>query len=221
MSLVVATPSGASVVVVGGGVTGLSAAWWLARSGVDVLVLDKGVVGWEASGRNGGGASHYHSPLFHEEQRLWPQMDQLLGYPTEYRRERVIFALTESDLDAYQGMAAEARKLGYPVNDLDAKAVRELVPMASHNLGGVHLHYGGHANPQRTVQAYAWALQDLGGRIAQHTPATRVQDRGRARGRGTPRGRFGSDAWWSPPARRPACCWRRRRRLPLALAAPR
>src|SRR5580693_94083 len=45
------TPKGASVVVVGAGVTGLSAAWWLARSGIDVLVVDKGVVGWEASGR--------------------------------------------------------------------------------------------------------------------------------------------------------------------------
>ena len=36
--------SGAAVVIVGGGVTGLSAGWWLARSGVDVLVIDKGIV---------------------------------------------------------------------------------------------------------------------------------------------------------------------------------
>src|SRR6186713_691958 len=78
---------GASVIVIGAGVTGLSAAWWLARSGLDVVVIDKGIVGWEASGRNGGGASHYQSPLFAEEQRMWPMMDELLGYPTEYRRE--------------------------------------------------------------------------------------------------------------------------------------
>ena len=187
---------GAAVVVIGGGVTGLSAAWWLARSGVDVLVLDKGVVGWEASGRNGGGASHYHSPLFHEEQRLWPLMDDLLGYPTEYQRERVIFALTESDLAAYQGMAAEGRKLGYSVSDLDPRQVRELVQMASEaNLGGVHLHYGGHANPQRTVQAYAWALQDLGGRIAQHTPVTDIVEAGgRVIAVETPAGRIACDA---------------------------
>jgi len=188
--------NGAQVVVVGGGVTGLSAAWWLARSGAEVLVLDKGVVGWEASGRNGGGASHYHSPLFHEEQRLWPLMDELLGYPTEYRRERVIFALTESDLAAYHGMAAEGRRLGYSADDIDARQVRELVPMANEaNLGGVHLHYGGHANPQRTVQAYAWALQDLGGRIRQHTPATAiVQAGGRVVAVETPAGRVGCEA---------------------------
>jgi sarcosine oxidase subunit beta len=188
--------NGAQVVVVGGGVTGLSAAWWLARSGAEVLVLDKGVVGWEASGRNGGGASHYHSPLFHEEQRLWPLMDELLGYPTEYRRERVIFALTESDLAAYHGMAAEGRRLGYSADDIDARQVRELVPMANEaNLGGVHLHYGGHANPQRTVQAYAWALQDLGGRIRQHTPATAiVHAGGRVTGVETPAGRISCEA---------------------------
>src|ERR1700723_2066346 len=108
-----AEKTGFAVIVIGAGVTGLSTAWWLARSGVGVLVLDKRVVGWEASGRNGGGASHYHSPLFHEEQRLGPRMDELLGYPTESRRERVIFALTESDLAAYHGMAAEGRRLGY------------------------------------------------------------------------------------------------------------
>src|SRR2546428_4873726 len=89
---------GAAVVIIGGGVTGLSAGWWLARAGVDVLVLERGIVGWEASGRNGGGATHVYSPFGLEEQRLWPQMDELLGYPTEYQPYRIGVALTEPQL---------------------------------------------------------------------------------------------------------------------------
>jgi sarcosine oxidase subunit beta len=188
--------SGASVVVIGGGVTGLSAAWWLARSGVKVLVLDKGIVGWEASGRNGGGASHYHSPLFHEEQRLWPQMDDLLGYSTEYRRERIIVALTPEQLTHYRYMAAMHRTFGYRVDELDARQVREAVPLAGDNaIGGIHVFFGGHANPQRTVQAYAWALQDLGGRILQHTAVTGLLvGGGRVTQVRTTRGDFGLDS---------------------------
>jgi sarcosine oxidase subunit beta len=171
--------SGAEVIVVGAGVTGLSAAWWLARRGVYVLVLDKGLVGWEASGRNGGGASHYHSPLFDEEQRLWPMMDEFLGYSTEYRRERVVFATNEGHLRNYRRMAEICRGLGYRVDDLDPAQVREFVPLAAaDNLGGIHLRFGGHANPQRTVQAYAWALQDLGGRVLQHTAVARILTQG-------------------------------------------
>ncbi|MFM8681032.1 MAG: FAD-dependent oxidoreductase, partial [Alphaproteobacteria bacterium] len=44
---------GQVIVVVGGGVTGLSTAFWLAREGHAVTVVEKGIVGWEASGRNG------------------------------------------------------------------------------------------------------------------------------------------------------------------------
>jgi sarcosine oxidase subunit beta len=172
-------PLRASVVVVGGGVSGLSAAWWLARSGVDVLVVDKGIVGWEASGRNGGGCTHYNSALFHEEQRLWPLMDELLGYPTEYRRERIIFATTEHHLHAYLRMGEEVGRHGYDWEALDGDEVRRRVPLAGDSaLGGIHLKVGGHANPQRTVQAYAWAIQDLGGRILQHTPVVRLVARG-------------------------------------------
>jgi len=165
--------SGASVVIVGGGVSGLSAGWWLARSGYDVLVLDKGIVGWEASGRNGGGATHYQSPLFHEEQRLWPQMDELLGYPTEYQRQRIIVNLTEQQQKRYAKMGAITRAMGYESSELDGKQLRELVPYVGDTaLGAIYFQFGGHANPQRTVQAYSWALQDHGGRVLQHAAVT-------------------------------------------------
>ena len=165
--------SGSEVVIVGGGVTGLSAGWWLARSGVKVTVLDKYIVGWEASGRNGGGASHYASPLFDEEQRMWPQMDDLLGYPTEHQKERIIIAMTERQWEQYRFVAERHKRLGHPVDLLDTKQVLAAVPLANEKcFGGVHYKFGGHANPHRTVQAYAWALQDLGGKIVQHSPVT-------------------------------------------------
>ena len=165
--------SGSEVVIVGGGVTGLSAGWWLARSGVKVTVLDKFIVGWEASGRNGGGASHYASPLFDEEQRMWPQMDELLGYPTEHQKGRIIIAMTERQWEQYRFVAERHERLNHPIELLDTKQVLDAVPLASEKCyGGVHYKFGGHANPQRSTQAYAWALQDLGGTIVQHSPVT-------------------------------------------------
>jgi len=187
---------GASVVIVGGGVTGLSAGWWLARAGVDVVVLDKGIVGWEASGRNGGGATHVYSPLGLEEQRLWPRMDELLGYPTEYAPQRIKVALSEDQLALYRTNAEIAAARGFPSEQLDPKQLRELVPIVGDTaIGGLYLRFGGHANPQRTVQAYAWALQDLGGRIRQHTTVTGFRtDGGRVTAVETDRGPFGTDA---------------------------
>jgi sarcosine oxidase subunit beta len=162
--------NGSTIVVIGGGVTGLSAAWWLARAGHTVSVFERFIVGWEASGRNGGGATHYQSPLFREEQRLWPLMDDMLGYPTEYQRERIVINLTEAEQKRYRFMASLTRAMGYESEELDGKQLRELVPLAGENaLSAQYFHFGGHANPQRTVQAYAWALQDHGGQIHQHT----------------------------------------------------
>ena len=42
-------------------------------------------------------------------------------------------------------------------------------------LGGMYSPNGGHANPQRSVQAFAWAFQDMGGRLHQNTAVTGIQ----------------------------------------------
>ncbi len=186
--------TGASVVIVGGGATGLSAGWWLARAGVDVLVIDKGVVAWEASGRNGGGCTHGFSPLFAEEQRLWPQMDELLGYPTEFCAGRIRIAMDAAQWSDAQRMVQNGDRYGFRTERLDVAQLRELVPLA----GDVHAaqwhHFGGHANPQRTVQGYAWAMQDHGGRVLQHATVLGFdRSGGRVTAVETDRGRFGCD----------------------------
>ena len=187
--------SGASVIVVGAGVTGLSAAWWLARAGVDVLVIDKGIVGWEASGRNGGGCTHYQSPLFAEEQRLWPMLEDLLGYPTEFQPRRLRIALTENQRAPMSRAIEDTRAQGLSAEWLDPAEVRDLAPLTGDNVvGGAYFACGGHANPQRTVQAFAWALRDLGGRILQNCAVTGFEIQGaKVVGVRTAAGDFGCD----------------------------
>ncbi len=189
-----ADTTGASVIIVGGGATGLSAGWWLARAGVDVLVIDKGIVAWEASGRNGGGCTHAFSPLFREEQRLWPQMDELLGYPTEFSAGRIRIAMDAAQWDDAHRVVRYGERHGFQTEVLDAAQLRELVPLAGEAHGAYWHHFGGHANPHRTVQGYAWAMQDHGGRVLQHTTVHGFAvENGRVTAVETDRGRLGCD----------------------------
>ena len=49
-----AIPNQADVVIIGGGVIGISTAWFLAKAGVSVLVCEKGRIAGEQSSRNWG-----------------------------------------------------------------------------------------------------------------------------------------------------------------------
>ena len=47
-------PAGTDVAVIGGGMLGVWTAYWLARQGVDVTLIEREVISWGATGRNGG-----------------------------------------------------------------------------------------------------------------------------------------------------------------------
>ena len=122
-------------------------------------------------------------------------MDDLLGYPTEHQPNRIGIALSDAQLALARRWAEIGEARGFRWELLDRQQLKELVPIVGDNaIGGTYLSFGGHANPQRTVQAYAWALQDHGGRILQHTTVTGLPMRsGRVTGVETTQGTFGAD----------------------------
>ena len=187
---------GYDLIVVGAGIVGLSTAWRAAKAGARVLVLDKGPTGYEASSRATGflslrGETPDESRLAQVAETLWDRLDDDLGYPTEWTQKgRLWAAVTPQELDDLRLSFQSFQKTGIDFAFIDGPACRELVPaLTPDTLGGIHTPRAGHANPQRTSQAFAWAFRDLGGEIREHTPVLALlTEGGRISGVRTPAG---------------------------------
>src|SRR5580658_5838292 len=108
-------PARADVVVVGGGIVGVSAALHLAKKGISVALCEKGRIAGEQSSRNWGwcrtmGRDPAEIPLAIESLRLWEPMNQEVDAETGFRSSGIIYLCeSESDIERHKSWLAHAR----------------------------------------------------------------------------------------------------------------
>ena len=165
------------IVIVGGGIVGASCAYFLAERGAEVLLLEAGRIGREASGVNAGGVRQQaralpEMPLALESVRLWADLERRLEVPLEYERCGDLW-IVESAEDAarLRAVAARERETGLALEWVDGAALRALVPsIAPGVLGGTFCPTGGQANPLRVAAAIGRRARDLGAIVWEGCP---------------------------------------------------
>ena len=196
-----------SVIVVGGGVIGCATAYYLARAGAEVTVLERGVVSGEASSAAAGIlaslSDHGERPQFFHRlcEDSLQLFDELLpglagtGIEVHHRvMDRLEVAVTKGELGKLQP-DFERRKSEPGVRWLDGREARDLEPgLSPRTLATILTPDTRYLDPQRLTQALAQSARRAGVTIREHEPVTRFLRRGdRLRGVRTPAGEYEVD----------------------------
>lgn len=185
----------ADICIVGAGYTGLSAGISLAEAGFKVVVLEQSRVGWGASGRNGGQIVHSYSRDIDVIEAGFGQdaarpLGQMMFEGAQIIRDRV--ARYGIDCDLKNGgvyAATTTRKVGQLQEHkelwerwghqhlslvTDPAAIRAVVNSDRYE-GLLIDSTGGHFHPLNLALGEAAALENLGGRIFEHSGVTRIE----------------------------------------------
>ncbi|MBW2445255.1 MAG: glycine oxidase ThiO [Deltaproteobacteria bacterium] len=194
------------VVVVGGGVIGASVAFFLAREGIEVTLLERDALAAGASGAAAGMLTPTNDaadagPFFHWAQRSLEGFESLAaellersGVDCEFVRSGTLrLAFDDDDVTRLQARAdtfADAR-----LEWFDAAAVRVVEPYAAeHAVGGSYAPDEAHVRSPLLARAYAAAARRFGARIE-----TGVEATGLRVGSGRVTGVETRDGAWSTP----------------------
>ena len=167
-----AIPERSDVIVIGGGIVGISTAWFLAQRGVDVVVCEKGHVAGEQSGRNWGwvrqqGRDLRELPIAMSANRIWRSLEAEIGESVGFRQGGCFFAArSEPELAAYEAWVASARDYGIDTEILGPAALTARVSGAGVRwAGAMYTASDGRAEPHLATPALARAVQRRGGKV--------------------------------------------------------
>lgn len=181
----------AEVIIVGGGVVGNAAAYYLAKRGVEVIVLEgSDSIGHGGSSRNGGGVRQSGRDVrelpyaIYGIKNMWPTLSEELGVDVEYvRKGNLRLGLNEDHIKILEGLTANAQGLGLDVTMVSAEEVKDICPHLSDQVVGASwCPTDGHANPMKTTLAYFKRARELGVTFISGAKATAIKKtRGKAR----------------------------------------
>ncbi|HEX7761580.1 MAG TPA: FAD-dependent oxidoreductase [Caulobacteraceae bacterium] len=165
----------ADVIIVGGGIMGASAALFLRRRGKSVILLERGLIGQQASGVNFGnvrrqGRYLHQLPLANRSRAIWDRLPELIGEDCEFLVSghlRVCY--TREQADRMEAYALDSRPYGLELEMLSSNALRTRFPYLGHEtIAGCYDPTGGHANPRLTAPAIGFAAERAGADVREN-----------------------------------------------------
>lgn len=169
-----ALPEAVDVAVIGGGIAGVAAAYYLARAGQSVAVLEKGVIAGEQSSRNWGwcrvqNRDEREIPLMQRSLELWDGLRAETGGDYGFRRDGLVYVTrSQADMDRWQGWVDMARQYQVHSRMLTAREARAATPGNDGAwIGGVASPRDGMADPFIAVPTLAEAARGAGATIHQ------------------------------------------------------
>ena len=171
------------VIIIGGGLQGLSTALQLARKGTSVTVVEKETAGKHASGVNAGGVRRLNRafpeiPLSLASHELWHRIASLVDYDCGFRPNgQIRIAENDADMEKLDERQRVVASLGFTHEELiDRKMLQRLVPAVSkHCVGGLYCREDGFAEPYLTTHAFRDKAISLGVQIYENSLVTAAE----------------------------------------------
>ncbi|WP_223806780.1 FAD-binding oxidoreductase [Novosphingobium sp. LASN5T] len=195
-------PRSASVVIIGGGIVGLTAALTLSERGVQVVVLEKGSVAGEQSSRNQGwirktSRAPADVPLAAASDRLWAGLAERVGSDVGYRQAGILFlAKSEAEMHVHEKWLQSVEQCDLDSRLLTLRDIDHLVPGGRGDwAGGIYTPSDGRAEPSLAAYAIARAARAKGAIILENCAVrSLVLSGSRVTGAVTEHGEIRSDA---------------------------
>ena len=165
-------PEQADIVIIGGGIVGVSTAWFLARQGVNVVLCEKGHIAGEQSGRNWGwvrqqGRDPRELPMMIESIRIFRELEKEIGESVGFAEGGCLFAAnSERQVQEFHDWIETAREFELDTRVIDADELAGLTAQASTKwCGAMYTASDGRAEPHLAAPAIARAAERSGARI--------------------------------------------------------